>query len=104
MNDLKLHSLERYLIVRLVALGLVLFSLAAVLLWYHEWPLLWYFNAIGILGILIYFSFARGYKKIFLSHERASLHLDAITQEDFNQFAKSPFSHGRVSQFHDKLN
>ncbi|GHG00280.1 sensor histidine kinase [Thalassotalea marina] len=35
---------------------------------------------------------------------RASLHLDAIRQEDFNQFAKSSFPEGKVKEFHHQLN
>ena len=35
---------------------------------------------------------------------RASLHLDAIKQEDFNQFAKSSFPSGKVREFHEQLN
>ena len=35
---------------------------------------------------------------------RAELHLDAIKQENYNQFAKSSFSQGKVKAFHQQLN
>ena len=37
------------------------------------------------------------------SFTRASLHLDAINQEDYNQFGKSAFPEGKVSEFHLQL-
>ena len=37
------------------------------------------------------------------SFTRASLHLDAINQEDYNQFGKSAFAEGKVSEFHQQL-
>lgn len=35
---------------------------------------------------------------------RAELHIDAIKQENYNQFAKSSFSRGKVKTFHQQLN
>lgn len=37
------------------------------------------------------------------SFTRASLHIDAINQEDYNQFGKSTFPTGKVSKFHQQL-
>ena len=37
------------------------------------------------------------------SFTRAALHLDAINQEDYNQFGKSAFPEGKVSEFHLQL-
>ena len=34
---------------------------------------------------------------------RATLHVDAIRQEDFNQFAKATFDEGKVKEFHQQL-
>jgi len=38
------------------------------------------------------------------SFTRAALHLDAIKQEDYNQFAKSSYKKGKVKDFHKQLN
>jgi two-component system nitrogen regulation sensor histidine kinase NtrY len=41
--------------------------------------------------------------RVMKSFTRASLHLDAIKQEDYNQFGKSAFPEGKVSEFHLQL-
>jgi len=41
--------------------------------------------------------------RVLKAFTRATLHLDAIGQEDYNQFAKSSFSSGKVKEFHQQL-
>jgi len=58
----------------------------------------------SILILILYIFTQKFRKKILSAFERASLHLEAINQSDFNQFAKSAFSKGKVKEFHQQLN
>ncbi|NQY64022.1 MAG: ATP-binding protein [Alteromonadaceae bacterium] len=56
-----------------------------------------------IVLFLIIFNFSFK-KRLLTSFDRATLHLEAINNEDYKQFAKPSFTQGKVIEFHQQLN
>jgi len=104
MNLFKLDSLEKFLNIKLFIfalpsfLFLALYQLQAGIHW--QWIIV---SEFGLLLIIIFGIVSIKYQ-VFRSFTRAGLHLDAIKQEDYNQFAKSSFEKGKVKAFHQQLN
>ena len=99
----KTDSLERYLQFKLlwffIPIGLF-FGL-----WTWQIELKWQWILLSELGLfLTCLLFNLNIKtRVLKAFTRATLHLDAIGQEDYNQFAKSSFSSGKVKEFHVQL-
>ncbi|WP_448550237.1 sensor histidine kinase [Thalassotalea fusca] len=96
-------SLERYISFHLLLLSTIIVSLVAALCWFYAVPVAW--NIIACLFVIVMLarfilSFRR---KVLQAFNRATLHLDAIANEDYNQFAKSSFREGKVAEFHQQL-
>ena len=105
MTWLKVKSLERYLNNKLYTL--VLLPLLLIWIVFISFILLPLEGIIIGFILIVLFSLVliSGIKNtIFKSFNRAILHLEAINQEDYNQFGKTPFSSGIVAQFHHQLN
>ncbi|MFT5758800.1 MAG: two-component system nitrogen regulation sensor histidine kinase NtrY [Alteromonadaceae bacterium] len=99
----KTDSLERYLQFKLlwffIPIG-IFFGL-----WTWQIALKWQWILLGELSLFfICLSLNLHIKtRVLKAFTRATLHLDAIGQEDYNQFAKSSFSTGKVKEFHQQL-
>ena len=104
MTWLKSNSLERYLNWHLGLLISPLLLSGIVILHYLALPL-WLAIMATIILFLLSFSFVAHIKNnILKAFERASLHLDAIKQEDYHQYGKATFRQGKVGEFHQQLN
>jgi two-component system nitrogen regulation sensor histidine kinase NtrY len=100
---LKTNSLEGFIQAKLAILCAVILLLSG----YVAWLLTVKWQWIIIIELLLFTVFI-GYvlsvkQRIMKSFTRASLHLDAINQEDYNQFGKSAFPEGKVREFHQQL-
>jgi nitrogen fixation/metabolism regulation signal transduction histidine kinase len=99
----KTDSLEGYLQYKLlwffmpIALFFGLWTWQLGMKW--QWILL---GELSILGLCLWLN-ASIKTRVLKAFTRATLHLDAIAQEDYNQFAKSAFSTGKVKDFHQQL-
>ena len=100
----KSNSLERFIRNSLIFFLIVILLMAGLWAWSKDIELVYLFFGLGFLSFLLLTINKRIYYRILSSFERATLHLDAINQEDFNQYAKSPFSTGKVNEFHQQLN
>ena len=104
MNYFNLNSLERYVISRISLLCLPFPLLFA---WWAQaydlaTDLLLLVEFLLILCLTLFiFTFK---KRILASFDRATLHLEAINNEDYKQFAKPAFTQGKVREFHQQLN
>lgn len=103
MALLKTNSLEGFLQTKLA----ILCALVLLLAGYIAWLLAIKWQWILIIELIL-FSMCSWYvvsikQQVMRSFTRAFLHLDAITQEDYNQFGKSAFPHGKVKEFHQQL-
>jgi len=104
MTWLKTNSLEQYLSAKLyslVLLPLLLFWL--VLISFMQLPI--WGMVLGFVLIILFSLVLTSVIKttIFKSFKRAILHLEAINQEDYNQYGKAPFISGVVAEFHQQL-
>ncbi|MEW6991920.1 PAS domain-containing sensor histidine kinase [Colwelliaceae bacterium 6441] len=99
-----LNSLEKYLSVKLFIFALP--SVAFLVLFEWQAAMRWQWIVVSVFALLlfIFWSIAVIKYRVMRSYTRASLHLDAIKQEDYNQFAKSSFPQGKVKEFHQQLN
>ncbi len=98
------NSLERYLSWRLSLLILPILLIGAWLCYHFALPL-WLAISAELILLLLCLNFINTIKnKIFKAFERANLHLEAINQEDFHQYAKAAFKQGKVGEFHQQLN
>lgn len=104
MNWIKLNSLEKFLTIWLIIFALP--GAIAIAITMHTMQLHWQVIIVAEFILLIFSTWVISAIKfrVLRAYTRASLHLDAIKQEDFNQFAKSPFEEGKVKAFHQQLN
>jgi len=103
-NQAKPHSLERYLTSRLSLLSLPILVIGGWLCDYYALPL-WLTLGIELILLLLTINVIKAIKNtVFKAFERANLHLEAINQEDFHQYAKAAFKQGKVGEFHQQLN
>lgn len=103
MASRKTDSLERYLQFKL--LWFVLPTMIFFGLWTWELAIKWQWIALSEISILLFCLWINLNIKLRVMRvfTRATLHLDAISQEDYNQFSKSSFSRGKVKEFHQQL-
>lgn len=98
-----LLSLERYITALVGGLCLVVLLLAGFIGWQQSLSYLW----LGLFffgGIIFTILLTNISKRIIMSaFQRASLQIDAILQDDYNQVAKAPFKQGVVADFHRQL-
>jgi nitrogen fixation/metabolism regulation signal transduction histidine kinase len=98
------NSLERYLTWRLSLLILPILFIGGYLVYRYSLPL-WLAASAELLLVLLCLNTINTIKnKVFKAFDRANLHLEAINQEDFHQYAKAAFKQGKVGEFHQQLN
>ncbi len=103
MAWLKSSSLEGFLQAKLLLLALPICIFSGLYAWSIGTELQWILiTEVFILTVCLWF-IALIKRQVLRAFTRASLHVDAIGQEDFNQFSKSAFSEGKVKEFHQQL-
>ena len=103
MALIKSKSLEAHIVVKLTLLFVILTAIIMGLAWQLGVALHWL-----LLGLLSMFFCSFWYimtfkHQIMRAFTRAILHVDAISQEDYNQFSKSAFQQGKVKALHQQL-
>lgn len=99
MTWIKTNSLEAYLRWSICLLLIPLFLVIVFVMPNH-----WFFWLIIALAFVIsYWRINCIVDKASSAFKRASLHIDAITLEDYNQHAKAVFKQGQVAEFHQQL-
>ena len=104
MNWLKITSLEDFLNLWLMIFSLPFAVLLAFTIYKFELHWQWIVVAEFVWLLITLLGLSAIKLRVFRSYTRAILHIDAIKQQDFNQFAKSPFASGKVKSFHQQLN
>jgi nitrogen fixation/metabolism regulation signal transduction histidine kinase len=103
MALLKTNSLEGFIHLKLALLCSIIMLLSGYVAWHLSVKWQW-IVVFELLTFIMCVWFVLSIKqRIMKSFTRASLHLDAITQEDYNQFGKSAFPQGKVHEFHQQL-
>jgi len=103
MALLKTNSLERYILVKLMMLCIVILLLTGCVLWLLTIKWQWILIAELLVCLLCFWNVLSIKQQVMRPYTRALLHLDAINQEDYNQFGKSAFPQGKVKEFHQQL-
>ena len=104
MKLYNLNSLEKFLSVKLFIIALPSIVFLLLFQWSAEVHWQWMIVSTFVLIVFIFWYSAIIKFRVMRSFTRAGLHLDAIKQEDYNQFAKSSFPQGKVKEFHQQLN
>ncbi|TQV88819.1 sensor histidine kinase [Aliikangiella coralliicola] len=104
MSVFKVNSLERFVTASLLVIGLPFAAFLGLWGWSQDIsPIIIIVGEVVLLLALFRYTLHFRYR-IITAFNRATLHLDAINQEDYNQQAKSAFTHGKVKEFHRQLN
>ncbi|GLX78558.1 hypothetical protein tinsulaeT_18980 [Thalassotalea insulae] len=104
MNWLKPRSLEQLLTIKLLILSLPGAVFLALLEYQADLHWQWIIVSEFALLIFIIWSVLTIKYQVMRPFVRAGLHLDAVKQEDYHQFAKTSFDQGKVKDFHLQLN
>jgi len=103
MALLKTNSLEGFIHRKLTVLCSVILLLSGYIAWLLSMKWQWII-IVEFLLLIVCIGYAMSIKQQMMrAFTRASLHVDAITQEDYNQFGKSAFPEGKVKEFHQQL-
>ncbi|WP_448568651.1 sensor histidine kinase [Thalassotalea ganghwensis] len=54
-------------------------------------------------AVILWICFSYTYSRAIIAFKRASMHLDAVSENDYRQYAKPAFSEGKVNEFHQNL-
>jgi nitrogen fixation/metabolism regulation signal transduction histidine kinase len=96
-------SLEQLLKTCFVASSFLVVSLWAAIGYIQDWTVgNIALTSAGVTGVLWY-CFSYSYKRVLISFKRASMHLEAVSNDDYCQYAKPAFSAGKVIEFHQDL-
>jgi len=103
MAFLKSDSLESFLQFKLWFLCLLVTAIISVCL--LKLQVQWQWVVVADVSFLLFslWFIASIKQKVMRTFTRALLHIDALSQEDYNQFGKSVFSQGKVKEFHQQL-
>ncbi len=96
-------SLEQLLKTSFIAISIVVVSLWAVIGIIQHWTLLNIgLTSIGV-AVLFWLLFSYIYRRTVIAFKRASMHLEAVRNNDYCQYAKPAFTQGKVIEFHHDL-
>lgn len=95
-----ISSLERLLKSCFIILGLLIVAMSLLLgtAWQLSSPQL--LATATIVALLLWFCLRAVYTTVLLAFKRASMHLEAISHQDYLQYAKPVFEQGKVKDFH----
>ncbi len=103
MNLFFFKSLETLLKTCFALTILLLVSLWLVIGILQQWSLVNIGLTSSAILVVLWLCFATIYKRIITAFKRASMHLEAVRNDDYCQYAKPAFSHGNVADFHHDL-
>ncbi|WP_448564728.1 sensor histidine kinase [Thalassotalea ganghwensis] len=103
MALVKSKSLEAHIIVKLAFLFVLMSTIIAALLWQIGVALHWLIIVLFSMFIYAFWYIVTFKHQVMRAFTRAILHVDAISQEDYNQFSKSSFQQGKVKVLHRQL-
>jgi len=98
-----LQSLEQLLKVCFITTGVLVASLSAVIGLLPHWSLTNIVITSSGVAITCSLLFSYVYKRTLIAFKRASMHLEAVNNDDYCQYAKPAFSEGKVISFHQDL-
>lgn len=97
------NSLEQLLKACFIGASILFVGLWLVIGLLQQWTLFNIALTSAAVLLLVSLCFAYIYKRTMVAFKRASLHLDAVRNNDFCQYAKPAFNTGKVIEFHNGL-
>lgn len=73
-------------------------------MWLADWQAWNISLCLALISSILLWGISSFKQRILTSFDRALLHIEAIKVEDYNQYAKSEFSHGVTAELHQELN
>jgi len=96
-------SLEQLLKTCFIATSILVISFWLTIGLIQQWSLANIALSSAGLAITLWLCFTYSYKRILIAFKRASMHLEAVHNNDYCQYAKPAFSAGKVIEFHHDL-
>ena len=96
-------SLEQLLKTSFIAISLVVVLLWSVIGIIQDWTLVNLgLTSFGV-AVIFWLLFTYIYKRTVIAFKRASMHLEAVRNDDYCQYAKPAFTQGKVNDFYHEL-
>lgn len=96
-------SLEQLLKTCFIAISLLVIGLYVIIGLTQEWSIINITISSAGIAYILWLSLFYTYNRILVAFKRASMHLDAVSNNDFCQYAKPAFIKGQVINFHHDL-
>ncbi|NQZ82926.1 MAG: HAMP domain-containing histidine kinase [Colwellia sp.] len=103
MNLFVFKSLEQLLKTCFIATSLLVVSLWVAIGLIQHWTMANIALTSSVAAITLWICFSYSYKRTIIAFKRASMHLEAVHNNDYCQYAKPAFSAGKVIEFHQDL-
>lgn len=103
MALIKSNSLEAFIVYKLSLLFVSIAVLIGLVAWQYGLALHWLIIVILSVSVYSFWYIVSFKQQVMRAYTRATLHVDAISQEDYNQFGRSAFPQGKVKAFHQQL-
>ncbi len=103
MNLFAFKSLEQLLKTCFIVTSFVVVGLWVVIGLIQHWTVMNIALTSSGLAFIIGLYFSYSYKRTLIAFKRASMHLEAVHNDDYCQYAKPAFSAGKVIEFHQSL-
>jgi len=96
-------SLEQLLKISFIITSFLVVSLWVVIGLLQQWSVANIALTSSGVAAVLWLCFSFIYKKVNIAFKRASMHLEAVSNNDYCQYAKPAFNEGSVSDFHQDL-
>jgi nitrogen fixation/metabolism regulation signal transduction histidine kinase len=96
-------SLEQLLKTCFITASSVVVSLWLVIGLIQQWTVVNIVLTSAVISLLLWLCFSYSYNRALIAFKRASMHLEAVHNDDYCQYAKPAFSEGKVIDFHHEL-
>lgn len=103
MNLFVFKSLEQLLKTCFIATSFLVVSLCIVIGLIQHWTMSNIALTSSGMAVILWLCFSYSYKRTVIAFKRASMHLEAVSNNDYCQYAKPAFSEGKVIEFHQDL-
>ncbi len=103
MKLIVFKSLEQLLKTCFITTSLFVVSLWFVIGFIQQWTVANIALTSSAVAIILWLLFSYIYKRTIIAFKRASMHLEAVHNNDYCQYAKPAFSAGKVIEFHQDL-
>jgi len=103
MNLFGFKSLEQLLKTCFIASSLLVVGLWIVIGLIQHWTMGYIALTSSAVVLILWVCFSYSYKRAIIAFKRASMHLEAVSNNDYCQYAKPAFSQGKVIEFHQDL-